>query len=125
MVLGFKEIFKEPILSGTKIHTIREDKSNRWQNGKTIHMATGIRTKNYSQFHIAQCISIQNIMIKWYSHFGDWRGDTLTFIDGIAVTGDIVESIAKNDGFMNPEDFFRWFHSDFYGKIIHWSKKKY
>lgn len=47
MILSFKEQFIPKILDGTKIHTIREDKKNRWEAGKKIHFATGVRTKNY------------------------------------------------------------------------------
>lgn len=48
MILGFKPQFVQPIIDRTKIHTIREDKHNRWVPGKVIHMATGVRTKSYS-----------------------------------------------------------------------------
>jgi hypothetical protein len=69
MVLGFKKefpwggptYFKEKILIGAgygpphppKIHTIRA--GDRWGAGMTIHMANGVRTKNYQQFNIGPC----------------------------------------------------------------------
>jgi hypothetical protein len=34
MILSFKQQFKEKILSGEKIHTIREDLGRRWQPEK-------------------------------------------------------------------------------------------
>lgn len=63
MVIGFKEQFVYKILNGTKIHTIREDKHDRWRPGMTMHMATGVRTKNYKQFHEDNCTSVQEISI--------------------------------------------------------------
>lgn len=63
MILSFNKKFKEPIETGTKIHTIRLDKPNRWRAGKTIHFATGIRTKNYDNFKVGRCMSIQYIKI--------------------------------------------------------------
>jgi len=66
MVLGFEQQFVEPILSGTKIHTIREDKHNRWKPGRSIQMATGVRTKNYNQFNEDECVSVQEIKILYF-----------------------------------------------------------
>jgi DNA modification methylase len=54
MVIGFKPRFVQPILNGTKIHTLREDVLNRWQPGRVMHMAIGVRTTNYYQFNEVQ-----------------------------------------------------------------------
>jgi len=58
MVLAFKKRFVEPIKKGVKIHTIREDKTNRWKSGMKVHAATGVRTKNYNCFFESVCIKI-------------------------------------------------------------------
>jgi len=58
MILGFKTKtkdgrytnFVEKIEKGEKIHTIREDKLNRWRAGRIIHAAVGVRTNEYRQF---------------------------------------------------------------------------
>ena len=63
MILGFKKQFPPMILVGTKIHTIREDKHDRWKAGNKIHFATGIRTKNYNQFYSGVCKSVQAITL--------------------------------------------------------------
>ena len=132
MILGFKPQFKEPILNGTKIHTIREDKNNRWHFGKLIQFATGVRTKNYHCFKEGVCFGTQRIEIKHQAGFVE------VFIDGVhfgeiyhhglddiyEYTVDLI-NLAKNDGFENIEDFFKWFNKDFKGKIIHWTKFKY
>jgi hypothetical protein len=132
MILGFKKQFVSKILDGTKKHTIREDATNRWKEGRLIDMATGVRTKQYNKFTEQICIGTQKIEFKWKTNnkglVSESRG-VLVFIDGINVTNHsfqdtdkmVVEVLAKNDGFDNLTDFFDWFSEDFTGKIIHWT----
>ncbi|MFA7326296.1 MAG: ASCH domain-containing protein [Candidatus Kapaibacterium sp.] len=119
MILGFKKQFIEPIKNGTKIHTIREDKPGRWKAGNIIHFATGIRTKEYNQFHEGKCKSTQKIVIS-YSH-----PRPCIYIDDKVFWDFEAEKVALNDGFDSLEDFFKWFNKDFTGKIIHWTDYKY
>ena len=119
--------FKEKILSGTKIHTFREDPHGRWKDGKLIHHAHGVRTKNYDCFLENGCVSVQSIQINNYD-VGAFIKRTELIIDGEVVFSEKSEwagIIAKNDGFDSVEDFFKWFSSDFQGRIIHWTDFKY
>lgn len=57
------------LLHQPKLHTIRE--GNRWKAGDLMHMAYGVRTKNYQQFNkgiqeLERVKSVQKIEIKWY-----------------------------------------------------------
>jgi uncharacterized protein YqfB (UPF0267 family) len=122
MVIGFKEKFKEPILKGTKIHTIREDAHNRWKIGMKMHMATGVRTKNYNQFQEMKCMSIQGIEI---TRVSDYLNDTIVTVDGRKLILSEIQQLAWNDGFENLIDFWMWFDKDFKGKIIHWTDFRY
>ena len=128
MILGFKEQFKEPILKGTKIHTIREDKHNRWRQWRLIQFATGVRTKKYNCFEELPCTGTQRIEIK-HQHT-----DVFVYVDGMYLYDSIAPhnlsinkmlSLAKNDGFKTIDDFFMWFNKDFEGKIIHWTDLRY
>lgn len=120
MVLGFKPQFVQPILNGTKIHTIREDKHDRWKPGMTIHFATGVRTKKYKQFKEKFCVSIQSIEIKFKEDF------LSVYINGISMHGmSFLKTISKNDGFESEWDFLKFFKDGFKGKIIHWTNFKY
>ncbi len=117
MVLGFKPQFKQPILDGTKIHTIRQDPRRRWQQGKKIHMATGVRTKNYECFREDTCRFNQAIWI---------RPTDRTVLVGLCggmhlLSEKGVDALAKNDGFNSTEDFWKWFNKDFNGVIVHWT----
>lgn len=125
MILSFKPHFVTPILIGTKIHTIREDRPNRWKKGRKIHFATGVRTKNYEQFDEGICNSTESLTLSWSKISGLTARVGKVLID--------LEQLAYNDGFNTVEDFERWFipliHNDFGGKmnakIIHWTPFRY
>ena len=130
MVIGFKEQFKETILKGSKIHTIREDKSNRWRAGRVMHMATGVRTKKYDCFKEAKCIKVQNIKIKHVTLYNP--NDVVVYIDGVCAgrytngyADGYLRVLARNDGFNSVGEFLNFFKNDFTGKIIHWTDFKY
>jgi len=122
MVIGFQERFKQPIIGKTKKHTIREDCHNRWKAGVKMHMATGVRTKNYNQFAEEVCKSTQNIEVRRTS---DYLNETLVIVDGRVLSQAEVQQLAFNDGFVNLIDFYLWFSSGFSGKIIHWTELRY
>ena len=122
MVIGFKQRFVKPILNKTKIHTIREDATNRWKAGNTMHMATGVRSKYYICFCIDTCKSTQRIQIMRTS---DFLCDTIVIIDGRQLSMPEVNRLALNDGFENMAEFWMWFKDGFNGKIIHWTDFKY
>jgi hypothetical protein len=122
MIIGFKERFKEPIIKGTKIHTIRIDAKNRWKPGNIMHMATGVRTKKYNQFNQQICKSVQNIEITRKS---DYLNETTVKIDGRLFLENEVQQLAWNDGFDNLVDFWIWFEDGFKGKLLHWTDLRY
>ena len=126
MILSFKKQFVKPILEGTKIHTIREDKHNRWRGFKVIHMATGVRSKNYNCFKKSSLRSTQKIFITVDN------GLEVT-IDGKYINNLELEKLAKNDGFESSAEMESWFEDAikqskedcFSGKLIHWTDKRY
>jgi len=135
MILGFNRRF-EPVLpvvgDGTKIHTMREDKKNRWKPGIKIHMAFGVRTRNYWCFNDQDvCKSDQKIEVRYKKE----NGERLVIIDGhyfycrrenLCIYGfEEMKQLAKNDGFESVEDFFKWFNKDATLKIIHWTDFRY
>jgi hypothetical protein len=145
MVLSFKEyfpngkptLFVSKIIYGAlkdepgiqmptppKIHTIRA--GERWKPGDKIHMATGVRTKNYYCFNtlypeLQTVVSVQKIDIQ--NQFDDRFG---VGVDGRALKPVEIEELARNDGFDTVDDFWDWFkYQEFTGQIIHWTDKKY
>lgn len=123
MNLSFHEEFVPKILDGTKIHTIRADKSNRWKAGQLIHFCTGLRTKAYRCFKKDTCKSTQDIEIKWSSGIALRYVNPIIKIDGkLFIEHDVL---ANNDGFATRNHFYAWFKKDFTGKIIHFTDFRY
>lgn len=142
MIISFKQKFpwgkptnfENKIKSGVKIHTIREDKHNRWKPGMKIQMAHGVRTKHYRCFDDSRiCTGAQSIKINYY-----YNGVTPEKME-IIIDGDLFYSqseyggygsknldlLAKNDGFDATSYFFKWFIHDFEGWILHWTDFRY
>lgn len=112
--------------SNCKFHSIRQDPHKRWKAGRLIHMAYGVRTKNYHCFKQTKCISTQEIVIKYpkvAAHEGS--GYPEIYIDGKYCNLIWREKLAKNDGFDSLNDFYRWFSQDYKGVIIHWTDLRY
>lgn len=136
MILGFKPEMVEPYVNKQKKHSIRIDKHNRWKAGRSIQLATGVRTKNYKQFGSETCKSTQIIEIV-HTRFDSRKiriDDKLFYCNNklcdfcIANTENREKEmlvLAKNDGFDSIDDFFEWFNKSCEGKIIHWTDLKY
>jgi len=103
-----------------KLHTIREDKANRWEAGKLIHPYYGARTKGAVQFGpVMRVESVQSIVMIQ-------RADRLDVsIDEKIIYSDELEILAENDGFDTLADFLEYFNGGFRGKIIHWTRLRY
>lgn len=109
-----------------KLHTIREDKNDRWKAGNDIHMVINNRTKDRFQFApVVKCVSVQEIEISCKSNW--WMEDIPCWVgvDGYDLTDDEIKTLAINDGFPSVEAFFQFFDKDFNGKIISWVYVKY
>lgn len=111
-----------------KLHTIREDKHNRWKPGVKIHPVINNRTKDRFQFAPALvCTGVQLIRIchRFVPYppavYVGRRYETL--LDRLDDEG--IRKLALNDGFPSVEAFFMWFDKDFKGKIIHWTDLRY
>lgn len=153
MILGFKTKFPwgEPTffwqkvlasalpqyqkLVDPKLHTIRE--GGRWKAGDWLHMATGVRTKQYAQFNrgiepLAKCRATQRFDLTFRS--GDcvalYIDKTLMYCKNkdhlYEITPGWMDQFVKNDGFDNKEQFFRWFTKSCRNfQLIHWTDLKY
>lgn len=117
MVLGFKKQFVPLIENGTKIHTIREDKHERWKAGRSIQFATGVRTRHYNKFRDGECHSVQQVEIEPMSR-------TIK-VDGIEIDPRDHGQFAKCDGFPEEWAFWDWFNKPLKGKLIHWTEFQY
>ncbi|MHA3045977.1 hypothetical protein JSO59_001210 [Riemerella anatipestifer] len=113
-----------------KIHTIREDKNNRWEKGVMIDFFINSRTKD--MFRFAPSLPVKSVQDIYMSYAFD-------NIIEITIGGRYIydfkekEQLAVNDGFDNYEAFFDFFYpiitskpnNFFSGKIIYWTDFKY
>jgi hypothetical protein len=85
--------FRESILNGTKVHTLRESAGNR-KSGETISLreweGAPYRSK---QAEFAQCI----IKVRFIVIHGGLPGQPE------------IDSLSQSDGFADPVDFQHWF----------------
>jgi hypothetical protein len=111
-----------------KIHTIREDKKDRWKPGTKIDFFINCRQKNMFRFApVLPVTSTQRIFMTYMPHVGN--GFQVS-IGGNEISKEEIIKLAINDGFENVEDFENYFISvmkedEFSGKIIHWTDKRY
>jgi len=128
MILAFKEQFKQKILDGSKIHTIRRDSSNMWNIGNKINFVTSNITENYECFLNGICLGIQSIIVDC--------DQSRILIDNTELTLDEMDLFAIRDGFKDISELFSFFENNYFnkerttnyifvGKIIHWTDFKY
>ena len=111
-----------------KLHTIREDKKDRWKVGAKIDFFINCRQKDMFRFApVLPVISIQKVEI--YHNAQSMWNDTIArptiYIDGYDLHPDKIRQLAQNDGFDTIEDFFAYFNKDYVGKLIHWTDLRY
>lgn len=129
MILTFScDSFVESIINGIKVHTIRDDKQNRWKVGNKIHFWLGNprnargKTKPY-QFGIGEVSRVETIRMK-FAIQEDWQQDIVYIGNDIVLKSiDELNALAENDGFENWFQMKNWFDNEdkqYFGKIIFW-----
>jgi len=122
MILTFsKDVFVERILNGTKKHTIRKDNTNRWKKGMKIHFWRGNpRNVKNNPYQFAEGLVVDIAQIQIFPN----HNQVLISFDSdkysVFSTKEVLNDIARNDGFENWEEMKEWFNEDFIGKIIIW-----
>jgi hypothetical protein len=119
---NFMPKFVDLILAGKKTHTIRAIRVHPDEPGNTLHLYTGLRTKKAKLLMRARCLAVQRIKIS-ADTVSRREGITCNvWIDGIWLTLDERESLAKRDGFSNFQEMMNFWSGrlPFIGHIIHW-----
>lgn len=128
MILTFsKKEFITLIKEGVKVHTIRDDKHNRWKAGTKIHFWLGnprnTRGKNKPyQFGVSEVSRVENIRMDFFCS-EDWQNDVVYIGDCKLSTIEGLNELAIKDGFDNWEQMKNWFvnpDGQYFGKIIFW-----
>ena len=124
MLLTFsKQEFKDRIIDGTKVHTFRVDKHNRWKVGMKIQFWLGsprnTRGKNKPyQFGVGEVSRIETVRMDFYC-----QADAVKIGDYSLTHPEELDALAQNDGFDNWEQMKRWFDNEnrqWNGKVIFW-----
>ena len=129
MLLTFsKPEFRNRIRREIKVHTIRDDKHNRWKVGNKIHFWLGNprntrgKTKPY-QFGVGEVSRVETIRMD-FAIPEDWQKDIVYIGNDIVLkTIDELNDLAENDGFDNWTQMKLWFDNpdkQYFGKIIFW-----
>lgn len=114
---NFQKRFVPFILSGAKKHTIRATRKNPDKPGNTLHLYTGLRTKNTQLLMRVSCVKVEEIVIRSLeSSMFD------VFVDGNELNLDELERLARADGFQSWSDMAAFWQGrlPFHGQIIHW-----
>ena len=125
-------VFETSILK-PKLHTIREDKNDRWKPGTKIDFFINCRQPSMFRFApVLPVVSVQEIEIKHHLDYVSIFIDKMVYeievcetSKKIKSTDPVTEALVQNDGFDSADDFFSYFDKDFKGKIIHWTDLKY
>jgi len=111
-----------------KVHTIRDDKNNRWKLGTKIHFWLGNprntrgKIKPY-QFGVGEVSRVETIRMD-FAMPEEWQPDVVFIGEDIRLkTEEELNSLAINDGFENWLQMKQWFFNpdgQYFGKIIFW-----
>lgn len=133
MILTYSlDRFVDMIRRGSKIHTIRADHKRRWKPGMSIQHWRGnprnVRQQPY-QFATGQCVSVQEVsMILYNIEYDEHDFGYFVRVDGRQLSKSEIETLAINDG-LSVAEFKDWFFppgiTEYHGRIIHFTTKKY
>jgi hypothetical protein len=116
--------------SGAKTHTIRGKRKNRPKPGQTFYGYYAMRTKQCRKVIQSTITRVQDITIEELERRVEYRNGEHTFfdypkitIDGEALAGDEMETLARRDGFVDLFAMMRFWPVErrpFEGDLIHW-----
>lgn len=114
MNINYKKELERALVSGVKLHTIRQ---------RTIAVGTMLKHIVYPYHKQRRCVlsnyckSTQQISIE--------PASCTIIVDGKELSKTDMERLAKNDGFESMEDFWSFFNQSYQGTIIHWTDIRY
>ena len=112
------------ILAGTKRHTIRAKRKIPPRVGEMCHCYVNPRQKTMRLLGRWPCVKVQEIVIGTFRpHVKDPIRNLLVSIDGICLSWDERQALAKSDGFASFAEMAEFWKGrlPFKGDIIHWN----
>lgn len=118
-LINFKKQFATAVAMGSKCQTIRKTRVTPIKKGDTLHLYSGLRTKEREKLLVAKCKSVQDIEIgfretvQFEKSDGKVRtiqnGSIKVTIDSKILSKDQLEGLAKADGFKDIYEFADFF----------------
>jgi len=119
---NFKKRFVPFVLNGSKTHTIRALRAHPDKPGNTLHLYTGLRTKNVRLLMRVPCVKVEEIMITFV------LGKPMVAIEGVELSASELDAFAKRDGFPKGWQEMQEFWGEagrafpWVGQVIHWKR---
>lgn len=123
--LNFSKQFAPAVSDGSKRQTIRAKRKNPIRRGDTLHLFTGLRTKQARRLLPPQ-VCQDALLIKMRRNHTEQNGDLFSIeIDFQGkLSADEIRAMATKDGFSRVTDFLEWFlpkgTDEFNGQLITW-----
>lgn len=121
---GKPTLFKEQILEGNKLHTIRAERKRPTKAGDTLQLFTGLRTAKAKKFLTIPCLKVRHISIDLV--------DNSIMLDNTMLTFEQIEQLVRNDGFETIGSFYTFFKAEYFPdqllndlRLIQWVETPY
>lgn len=135
MLLGFKKRFRDPILIGTKVFTMRTRRKKMPKIGEQLHMYTGLRTKHTEVITKKEKLfAMQNVRLTIKLQY-NVLFDIRIWVDRRELSQQEIDQFVVFDGFRDRRDFAEYWLTDEKGKpkkrtgamlvMFHWTDLKY
>ena len=117
---NFQQRFASKILSGEKTHTIRSRRKHPDKPGNTLHLYTGLRTKQAQLLMRPKCLRVEEIEIDACGH--ECNCDPFVAIAGVELSESERDALAVRDGFADFNEMLEFWAGrlPFKGDIVHW-----
>jgi len=119
VAINFMRHFEPLILSGTKVHTLRD--KPRADVGDTLQLYTGQRTK--------KCRLIKQVTCTVVVPVEYWAGGTSWCVDNRHFPANSLDQLAVGDGFSDFKEMLHWFMFNkgpqWSGYLIAWGSAPY
>lgn len=121
VALNFNSQFVGKVETGCKRQTIRATRKRPIEQGDTLQLYTGMRTKHCRLVGVARCTQVMQIEMVYRP---SWHVAKIN-LNNARLTNGRAEMLAIADGFDSMSAFWNWFFPDekngfFKGQLIKW-----
>lgn len=117
---SFKARFAEPILAGSKRHTIRAERKRHAREGEELQLYTGMRTRQCRLLGRSVCIGVFPVMLSFFPGF--------EYFVTPGRPRESIDEFARSDGFADWAELRAFWAAnhpgidEFHGHLIAWGE---